>query len=236
MAKKPWKHSEHQEVTYNSKHWMLLEELRNKAAQIMKVLERVRLEPIVHGSVARGDVNAESDIDIFVPNLMSSFVVEAALEKAGLSASKRVLVQATPTYSMKAYIEIDEGTTVSFPLMKMRRVEEEFYRFGGEATFENLRRKQRSAGVDKRLVLIEPTEKGHLESVVTGQEEHVARLLGISAETVSDRVRTLLRRDKIGRTGVFIKRELKENESFEMVLNQMAKQNPAVRRRLTSLG
>jgi len=236
MAKKPWKHSEHQEVTYNSKHWMLLEELRNKAAQIMNVLERVRLEPIVHGSVARGDVNAESDIDIFVPNLMSSFVVEAALEKAGLSASKRVLVQATPTYSMKAYIEIDEGTTVSFPLMKMRRVEEEFYRFGGEATLENLRRKQRSAGVDKRLVLIEPTEKGHLESVVTGQEEHVARLLGISAETVSDRVRTLLRRDKIGRTGVFIKRELEENESFEMVLNQMAKQNPAVRRRLTSLG
>ena len=236
MAKKPWKHSEHQEVTYNSKHWMLLEELRNKAAQIMNVLERVRLEPIVHGSVARGDVNAESDIDIFVPTLMSSFVVEAALEKAGISASKRVLVQATPTYSMKAYVEIDEGTTVSFPLMKMRRVEEEFYRFGGEATLENLRRKQRSAGVDKRLVLIEPTEKGHLESVVTGQEEHVARLLGISAETVSDRVRTLLRRDKIGRTGVFIKRELEENESFEMVLNQMAKQNPAVRRRLTSLG
>jgi len=236
MAKKPWKHSEHQEVTYNSKHWMLLEELRNKAAQIMNVLERVRLEPIVHGSVARGDVNAESDIDIFVPTLMSSFVVEAALEKAGISASKRVLVQATPTYSMKAYVEIDEGTTVSFPLMKMRRVEEEFYRFGGEATLENLRRKQRSAGVDKRLVLVEPTEKGHLESVVTGQEEHVARLLGISAETVSDRVRTLLRRDKIGRTGVFIKRELEENESFEMVLNQMAKQNPAVRRRLTSLG
>ena len=236
MAKKPWKHSEQQEVTYNSKHWMLLEELRNKAAQIMKALERVRLDPIVHGSVARGDVNAESDIDIFVPTLMSSFVVEAALEKAGISASKRVLVQATPTYSMKAYIEIDEGTTVSFHLMKMRRVEEEFYRFGGEATLENLRRKQRSAGVDKRLVLIEPTEKGHLESVVTGQEEHVARLLGISAETVSDRVRTLLRRDKIGRTGVFIKRELKENESFEMVLNQMAKQNPAVRRRLTSLG
>ena len=236
MAKKPWKHSEQQEVTYNSKHWMLLEELRNKAAQIMKALERVRLDPIVHGSVARGDVNAESDIDIFVPTLMSSFVVEAALEKAGISASKRVLVQATPTYSMKAYIETDEGTTVSFPLMKMRRAEEEFYRFGGEATLENLRRKQRSAGVDKRLVLVEPTEKGHLESVVTGQEEHVARLLGISAETVSDRVRTLLRRDKIGRTGVFIKRELEENESFEMVLNQMAKQNPAVRRRLTSLG
>jgi len=167
------------------------------------------LEPIVHGSIARGDVNAKSDIDIFVATQISSFTVETVLEKAGLSISKRVLVQATPTHSMKAYIELDGNTTVSFPLMKMRRVEIEFYRFGGQATLENLRKKQRSVGVDKRLMLIEPTEDGHVESTVAGQEEYVARLLGISVYTVSDRVHTLLRIDKIGRTGDFIKRELR---------------------------
>ena len=43
-------------------------------------------------------------------------------------------------------------------------------------------------GVDKRLMLIEPTEKGHVESSIIGKEEYVAKLLGISAETVLDRV------------------------------------------------
>jgi predicted nucleotidyltransferase len=235
MTRKPVRHAEHLEVFYYSKRWALLEELRDKAVQTMEVLESAQLEPIVHGSIARGDVNAKSDIDIFVATQISSFTVETVLEKAGISISKRVLVQATPTYSIKAHVEIDENTTISFPLMKMRRVETEFYRFGGQATLENLRKKQRSAGVDKRLMLIEPTEEGHVESTVAGQEEHVARLLGISVDTVLDRVHALLRRDKIGRTGVFIKRELRENESFELVLSRMAKQNPAVHRRLTSL-
>jgi hypothetical protein len=50
-----------------------------------------------------------------------------------------------------------------------------------------------------------------------------------------DRVHALLRRDEVGRTGVFIQKELSVGETFEMALKRLADQNPAVRRRLTSL-
>ncbi|MDQ7849977.1 MAG: hypothetical protein RB148_06860, partial [Armatimonadota bacterium] len=78
------------------------------------------------------------------------------------------LVQATPLYAVKAHILIDEKTSVSFPLTRMRRVEREFYRFGGEVTLKQLKANARVAGVDKRLMLIEPVEKGHLESSIIG--------------------------------------------------------------------
>jgi hypothetical protein len=201
----------------------------------MEGLENFHLEAIVHGSIARGDVNRKSDIDVFIPFQPSSFLVETALEKAGIPVNRRLVVQATPTYAMKAYIEIDENASVSFPLMKMRKVEREFYKFGGEVSLENLREGLRVCGVDKRLMLIEPTEKGHRESTIVGCEDQVAKLLGISTDTVLDRVHALLRRDEVGRTGVFIKEELSSDETFEMTLKRLADQNPAVRRRLTSL-
>jgi hypothetical protein len=203
--------------------------------EVMGPLQSSHLATIVHGSIARGDVSKKSDIDIFIPAQVSSFVVEAALEKAGISVNRRLVVQATPTYAMKAHIEIDETTNVSFPLMKLRKIEREFYKFGGEADFESLRKGLRMAGVDKRLMLIEPAEKGHRESTITGREEHTAKMLGVSVETVSDRVHALLRRDKVGRTGVFLKEEVSEGEPFEMVLKKLAEKNPAIRRRLTSL-
>jgi predicted nucleotidyltransferase len=219
------------EVTYDARRWDLLRRLREKAMQITEALERTHLESIVHGSVARGDVNAKSDIDIFVPCNASSFNVETALEKAGIRANKRQVIQATPTYAMKAYIQVDENSGVSFPLMNMRKVEREFYKFGGEATLEILRNNLRVAGIDKRLMLIVPTDKGHEENTIIGQEEHAAKLLKISVETVLDRVHTLMRRDRIGRTGVFINMELAEDETFEMALKRLADQNPAIRRR-----
>lgn len=116
--------------------------------------------------------------------------------------------------------------------MHMRRVEREFYKFGGEINFNQLRAATRVAGVDKRLMLIEPTEKGHMESNIVGREELAAKILGVSAETVRDRVRALLKRDEVGRTGVFIKKELASDETFEMVLKKLADENPAVRRRM----
>jgi predicted nucleotidyltransferase len=201
----------------------------------MNVFEVSHLESTVHGSMARGDVSKKSDVDVFLSSQPSSFLVETALEKAGIPINRRLIVQATPTYAMKAYIEIDEKTSVSFPLMKMRKVEREFYRFGGEVTLENLREKARVCGVDKRLMLIEPTKKGHRESTIVGREEQVAKLLGISVETVFDRVHALLRRDEVGRTGVFIEEEVSSSETFEMVLKRFADQNPAVRRRLRTV-
>jgi hypothetical protein len=235
MAKKPKRRLEYLEVIYDVERWNLLEEFRRKSERIMEALEAFHLESIVHGSIARGDVNKKSDIDVFIPSQPSSFLVETALEKAGISINRRLIVQATPTYAMKAYIEINENTSVSFPLMKMRKVEREFYEFGGEVSLEDLREGLRVCGVDKRLMLIEPTKKGHMETTIIGREEQAAKLLGISVETVLDRVHALLRRDEVGRTGVFIEKELSSSETFEMALKRLADQNPAVRRRLKTV-
>ena len=234
MTVKPEKRADYKKVIYNSARWTLLQQYREKATQIMAALESFHLQALAHGSLARGDVNEKSDIDIFIPEPQSSFLVETALEKARIPTNARLVVQATPTYAMKAHIEIDAKTSVSFPLMRMRKVEREFYKFGGEINLNHLRAGTRVAGVDKRLMLIEPAEKGHTESSVIGCEERVAKILGISAETVLDRVHALLKRDEVGRTGVFIKKELASDETFEMALKKLADENPAVRRRLTA--
>jgi hypothetical protein len=119
--------------------------------------------------------------------------------------------------------------------MPLRKVEREFYRFSGELTPDQLKDDSRVLGVDKRLMLIEPTENGHVESSIIGKEEQTARTLGIAAETVQDRVRALLKRDAVGRTGVFIKKELAADETFEMALKRLAEENPAVRRKLKTI-
>lgn len=210
----------------------MLKEYRLKAVKLMITLESSHIRPILNGSIVRGDVTSKSDIDIFIPEPPSSFLVETALEKEGISCNVRYVVQATPNYAMKAHIEIDEKTTVSFPLMWMRKVEREFYRFGGELSLSRLQRGSRRVGVDKRLMLIEPTLKGHIESNIVGREEQTAKTLGVSVETVMDRVHALLKRDEVGRTGVFVKKELEADETFELVLKKMAAVNPAVRKRI----
>jgi len=235
LARKPMLRDERLKIIYDEKRWRLLNQLRAEAIELMDALNSMHIFSIVHGSIARGDVTEKSDIDIFIPDVIPSFLVETALERAGISISERILVQATPTYSIKAYIGIDERRSVSFPLSKLRKTEREFYKFGGEATLEMLRRGVRVPGVDKRLMLIEPTEDGHIESSILGREGEVAKLLGISIETVLDRVRTLTRRDRIGRTGLFIERRLASNETFELVLKELAERNPAVRRRLRTV-
>jgi predicted nucleotidyltransferase len=232
MAVKPTRHGEYKEVAYSSTHWEQLKALRGRAVWVIAALEAFHLRSLTHGSIARGDVNLGSDVDVFIPEVQSSFLVETALEKAKIPINSRFIVQATPSYAMKAHIEIYECTTVSFPLMEMRRVEREFYRFGGEVNLAQLKENVRVAGVDKRLMLIEPTEKGHVESSVVGKEEFAAKILGVAAETVLDRVHALLKRDAVGRTGVFVKRELAEDETFELALKKLSELNPAVRRRM----
>ncbi len=232
MAKKPVQRAERLEVIYDKNRWDLLRALRSVSIQVIATLERHHLLSIVHGSVARGDVSEESDIDVFLLDSYSSFVIETALELSGFLLNRRIVVQATPNYAMKGYIEIGEKLCVSFPLVKLRSVEKDFYKFSGEASLDTLRKDKRVPGVDKRLMMIEPTAHGHIESAVVGREETVAQFLGVSLNTVLDRVRALLRRDEFGRTGVFIERELKPEETFEMVLKKLADQNPAVRRRL----
>jgi predicted nucleotidyltransferase len=232
MAVKPTRRVDYREIVYGSERWTLLKEYRQKAIKLMEALEAFHLSVVVHGSIARGDVNKNSDVDVFIPEIQNSFLVETALEKANIRVNARLVVQATPTYAMKAHIEIDEQSSVSFSLMQMRKVEREFYQFGGEVNLSQLKADRRVAGVDKRLMLIEPDEKGHVESSIIGKEEFVAKTLGISVETVLDRVHALMKRDEVGRTGVFLKKELSSDETFELALKHLSDLNPAVRRRM----
>jgi uncharacterized protein len=232
MAVKPKRISDYATINYSEEHWKLLLAYRIKAVQIIRALQDFHLSAVTHGSIARGDVKVGSDVDVFIPEVQNSFLVETALEAAKISVNSRFIVQATPSYAMKAHIEIDEKTTVSFPLMEMRRVEREFYRFGGEVNLTQLKMNIRVAGVDKRLMLIEPTEKGHVESSVVGRKEFAAKILGIAAETILDKIHALVKRDTVGRTGVFVKRELTQDETFELALKKISDLNPAVRRRM----
>jgi predicted nucleotidyltransferase len=234
LAKKPVKRAEQIEVVYDTRRWTLLSQLRTKAVDIIEKLNACHLRSIVHGSIARGDVSKTSDIDVFLPDPPSSFIIETSLEQSGFRVNNRTVVQATPIYALKGHIELDPQTSLSFPLVKMRPVEKDFYRFGGEASLSLLKEEKRVLGVDKRLMLIEPTKEGHVESAVVGREEEVANRLGVSLNTVFDRVHALIRRDEIGRTGVFIQKEVAPDETFEQALKNLAYQNPAVRRRIKS--
>lgn len=236
LAVKPEKKSDMVEVVYTEKRWWLLQGYRDKALKIISVLNSRHLAAVVYGSIARGDVNQKSDVDVFIPDAASSFLVETTLEQAKIPVCSRMLIQATPSYGMKAFLGLDEVTSVSFPLMGMRRVEREFYNFSGEVTLSQLKKNIRVAGVDKRLMLIEPSGSGHFESSVIGREEYVSGVLGVAVETVLDRVHTLIKRDTVGRTGVFVKRELLPEETFELALKKLAEKNPAVRRRQKGAG
>ncbi len=229
---------EYREIVYDSKHWKLLKKLRGEAKSILEALQTSGITAIVHGSIARGDVWEGSDVDVFIPYTIPSYRVEYALENKGFTIKSRYIVVATPSSTPKAYIVLDdlEKRVVSFPLAKLLPREQEFYKFGGMIGFSELLANKRVPGVDKRLVLIEPTEKGHRESPVIGREEEVASIVGVSVDTVLERVRVLSRRDRVGRTGVFVKYILSPDESFESALETIARRNPWVRRVLDERG
>jgi len=222
------------EVTYSEQRWSLLKEKRNRALEVMEALRRGGMEAIVHGSLARGDVTSKSDIDVVIPLPIPSFKVEMALEVAGFQAMYREMVMATPSHVVKAHLHLDEETTVTFPLVEMTKLEREFYKFGGELGLDDIKKGVRVAGVDKRLMFIQPTPKGHIEEPVKGREVEVAERLGVSVDIVLERVYVLTRRDEIGRTGVYLKRALAPGESFEEVLRKLKDEDPATRRLLST--
>ncbi len=236
MAKKPVLRGDEQEVVYSPEHWRLLHSLRERAIQIMRALESRGIPSIVHGSVARGDVTSQSDVDIVVPIVVPTFRVEAVIEELGLPIISKKIVQATPFHVLKAHIELEENTVVTIPLVPLTSREREFYKFGGEVALKDLENGRRVPGVDKRLMLIVPTPQGHKERPIIGAEEEAARVVGVSLDIVKERVRVLVRRDTIGRTGVYLKEEIPLDESFENALRKIADRDPAVRRLMMSRG
>lgn len=226
MAKKPETLHEPREVVYDKSQWTRLEGLRQKAMEVMALLEPAGIATFAYGSIARGDVTKSSDIDLIVLQPLSSYRLEVVLGKG----VRREVVQATPSTVIKGHIHLENGIVVTFPLFKLMPREEEFYRWSGMVDIKQIRSGVRVSGVDKRLLLIEPTETGHLEHGVIGYEHMAAKKLGVSTAIVQERVRVLTRRDSVGRTGTYLTRPLSEEESFEVVAKSLKDKDPAIRR------
>lgn len=222
-----------EEIVYTDEQWKLLKEKRKRAIDVMSQLKKFGINSIAYGSIARGDVRKNSDIDVFIPYQIPSYKIELALE--GFEIVERRIVQATPNYAIKGEFVLTDNTTVSFPLVKMKENELDFYKFGGCINYDDILRNKRVAGVDKRLVLVIPTKKGHREiSVFDLQPSYVAKVLDVSLEIVEERIRVLTRRREVGRTGIFLQEVVPSYSSFEAYLNEIAKTNPIVRKRLFS--
>lgn len=226
MAKRPEVLHDSRTVVYDQVHWDNLRELRSRALETMKKLEAAGVCPLVHGSVARGDVSPSSDIDIVILNQVSSYKIELALGRYVM----REIVQATPSMVLKGHIYLEGGIVVSFPMFKTLTREEEFYRWGGILDSNAIETNKRVPGVDKRLVFIDPASTGHIEYGVIDNEHIVAKRLGVSIEIAQERVRVLTRRDSVGRTGVYLNYKLKDTEGFEEVVKRIQDSDPALRR------
>jgi predicted nucleotidyltransferase len=221
------------EVIYNDERWSILQKKREIALKIIDIFRSNGLFAYAHGSIARGDVDFDSDIDIYLLYTIGEGIVISLLEKHGFSPIARKIIQATPFHVPKLQIIIDEYTSITIPLDVLHKTEHDFYKFGGEVGYEELKANIRVPGVDKRLILIQPTSRGHVEMPIIGQEDFVAKLLNIDIETVFERERILLRRDKTGHTGLYIDYTLAPNESIEQALRYLSSKKPVLKKRIS---
>lgn len=213
-------------VAYPAGRFATLKEKRARAQPFMAALPQGTR---VFGSVARGDVRTASDIDLEVPYGVRSFALEVALAALDEPCLGRSLIQATPNSVVKALWDYGE-VTVALALTPPTPIEEGFARFGGALDLKALAAGARVPGVDKRLLLIEPTEEGHIESSVADRTVQAAKVLGVSRDVVEGRVRVLRRRTASGRTGVYLTHRLDDGESPEEALEGLKDADPAVRR------
>ena len=222
----------HDLITYSDKNWSLLKQKRIIAKNLLEIFNKEGLDPYVHGSVARGDVHEDSDVDIVFIQQIPSFQIEYILNKNGLTKFFREIIMATPLDTIKLYIHLSELESITIPLSKFDTKYIEFYNFGGKINLLELLSEVRVSGIDKRLVLIKPNSQGHEEISIIGNEVYSAKEVGVSIETINGRKKILLRREQHGRTGVFLKRELQLHESTEEVLKNLAKTKSIVRKKL----
>ncbi len=230
MSKEKILRDYHNSLIYTEEIWNLLESKRKRAITLLEMFNG--LDPFVYGSIARGDVNEKSDIDIIFLNQIPAFQIELILNTHGFENYARDIIMATPQDSIKLYIYLNEYEGLTVPLTKLERKALEFYNFGGKVDLTQLRNNIRVPGIDKRLVFIKPNPTGHEEYSIINQEHIVAKELGIKIETIIERKKVLLRREKHGRTGVFLKKELTKEDSVEGILKSLANRKSIIRKKL----
>jgi len=219
-------------VIYSEAHWKLLESKRHRALKLLEMFSNEANTPYVYGSIARGDVHQDSDIDIIFLHQISTYKIELILHNNGYAHLFRELIMATPKDSIKLYIYLNELETITIPITKLDQNSIEFYAFGGKINHKKLKKAIRVPGIDKRLVLIKPSTTGHTEYSIIGREHIAAKEVNVSLKTINERKKVLLKREKKGKTGVFLKKEIGINQTTEEVLKSLANTNPIIRNKL----
>ncbi|MHA2295118.1 MAG: nucleotidyltransferase domain-containing protein [Candidatus Hodarchaeales archaeon] len=206
---------------------------RKIAIDCLEVLQHQGLPAFTYGSICRGDITKRSDIDVFISMIVPSFRIELALEN--YAWEEKIITQATPNHAIKGIIIVNSSLSIGFPLTPLKSREEEFYSFAGKLDLNDLKNNHYVPGVNKRLEFISmvPEKKGFWKESIIGMKNlDVAKKLGVSLAIVEERVRVLNIRDKKGRTGVFLKKGVSEESTFEQELKFLADRNPAIRRYL----
>lgn len=232
------------EVIYDSDHWDLLQNFHEQAAMIMAPFHEKGIKMLVYGSVARGSVHKDSDIDILITRPIPSFQVELIIDtltdSLTLTLLEKKIIQATPNDIVKAHYVFDSNITITLLLTDFSTMPLEFYRFGGALTYSEIaeglnsekNKLTRVPGVDKQLLIIQPNELGHTEQPLEDFQYTAAKILGISQQMIDQRLRVLTRRDKVGRTGVYLDEQIPLSSNVEEELRRLARTNSILRRRL----
>ncbi len=215
--------------SYSDDERELLTKFRTKTIKMLEILEDAGIKAFVHGSVARGDVSSESDIDIHIPVQIPSFQLDII---ENFEFANRRILMGTPNSTIRGVLSIHDDITISFPLSTPNEREDEFYIFSGLLHLEDLIFNRRIAGVTKQLLLIEPDGEGYWVSSIIENKRKAIQVLSLSQRIIDERIRVLTRRDKIGRTGLLIDHSLNPDENFEHALKLIADRNTIVRRML----
>ncbi len=219
-------------ITYSENHLKLLHQKRERSKLLLEMFFKEGLNPFIYGSIARGDVHNDSDIDIVLIQSIAPYQIEIILDKNGFNNYFREIIMATPTDTLKLYIYLNELESITIPLSKFDKKSREFYDFGGKINLNQIKNSIRVPGLDKRLVLIQPTSDGHEEYSIIGNENLAAKQLNVSIDLINERKKVLLKREKKGRTGVFLKRPIAIRETTELVLKKLSNKNSIVRKKL----
>jgi len=219
------------EIIYTESRWMVLKQKRELVKNVCKPFIDSGIPIIIYGSVARGNVKPSSDLDILVNVFIPSYKIELLLESYNMQIIGREIVQATPNEIIKGHIYLNDDVCITFFLTRIKDINFEFYKFGGAINYGELLKDKRVSGIDKSLTIIIPTEKGHREVPLINNEKLASDLIGISPQIIEIRKRVLLKRDRVGRTGIFLRWNLDPSETFEEALKRISDKNPIVKKK-----